>query len=350
MLSTRLNYATDTEPGLRRRRNHDGFTYLDVKGATIPQGDERERVEKLAIPPAWEDVWISPDPDGHIQATGRDARGRKQYIYHVNWRAWREQTKFEHILDFAEVLPRLRRRVAKDLRGRSLTSNLVCAAAVKVLEETLMRVGNDEYANNNNTYGLTTLRHRHLKRKRGKVLFSFVGKHGKPFEAPLADRRVRTILRRLEDLPGQHIFQYVDEAGETHRIRSDELNAYIREATGGDFTAKDFRTWSATVLAALTCAASATETPPTKKAVNDVVRQVALRLGNTPAVCRRSYIHPAVLECYVDGKLALKAAPTTASRGMTAAERQVLRFLRGRLKQARKPLKIRLTESVALAA
>jgi len=221
---------------------------------------------------------------------------------------------------------------------------------VKVLEETLMRVGNDEYANNNHTFGLTTLRHRHLKRRRGLVLFSFVGKHGKPFEAPLADRRVRAILRRLDDLPGQHLFQYVDEAGETRRIRSDELNAYIREATGGDFTAKDFRTWSATVLAALTCAGSVAEGPPTKNAVNDVVRQVALRLGNTPAVCRRSYIHPAVLEAYADGRLTLKSAPTTATRGLTGAERQVLRFLRRRLKQARKPLKVKLTESVRLAA
>lgn len=349
MTVSKLVYAVDTTPGYRRRRQGEGFAYFGLDGGAITGPDE-ERIKALAIPPAWQDVWINPDENGHIQATGRDARNRKQYIYHSDWRTWRDQTKFEHILEFAARLPRLRRRVDRDLRRRSLSSDVVCAAAVRVLEQTLIRVGNDEYASSNQTFGLTTLRHRHLKQQKGKVLFNFIGKHGKPFTAELTDRRVRGILRRLEDLPGQHLLQYVDDAGETRRVRSDEINAYIRDATAGDFTAKDFRTWSATALAAELALAMEGSGERTKKDVIEIVRAVARRLGNTPAVCRKSYIHPEILQAFSDGTLAPAIGASAQIRGLSALESRVLQFLRLRLRNTRKPLKVKLADSIRLAA
>jgi DNA topoisomerase-1 len=237
-----LVYAFDDEPGIERQRRGKGFTFLDQSSRAV-DATARWRIKQLAIPPAWTDVWICPDPKGHIQATGRDAKGRKQYMYHREFRKWREQRKFDRILAFAAMLLRLRQRVAMDLNDRKLTRTLVLATAVRVLERTLMRVGNDEYARQNQTYGLTTLLTDHIEIAGKRVRFSLRGKGGKTFAAEFTDRRVAAVLRRLEGLPGQDLFQFVDEAEEAHRISSDDVTAYIREATGGDFTAKDFRTW-----------------------------------------------------------------------------------------------------------
>ena len=261
---------------------------LDRGGRSV-DARTRRRIAKLAIPLAWTDVWISADPKGHIQATGRDARGRKQYIYHPVWRAWREQSKFTHILDFAQALPKLRERVARDLCDRRLSQTLVVATAIRVLDRTLMRVGNDEYARQNNSYGLTTLMNEHIELAGTRLRFSFRGKHGKTFDAEFADRRVAAVLRRLEGLPGQHLFQYINGSGEPHRITSDDINDYIREATGGDFTAKDFRTWAATVLAVLALLEeSAEEGAEPKPVTHKAIKRVAARLGNTPLFVDRA--------------------------------------------------------------
>jgi DNA topoisomerase-1 len=334
-----LNYAFDDEPGLRRRRAGQGFVYLDRKGRAV-DAKTRARIKRLVIPPAWTEVWICADPQGHIQATGRDARGRKQYIYHAGWRQWREQSKFRHILDFAAVLPKLRERVARDLNARKLGRTLVQAAAVRVLDRTLMRVGNDEYARQNQSYGLTTLLDEHIESAGTRVRFAFRGKHGKPFTAEFADRRVAGIIRRLEGIPGQHLFQFLDAAGAPHRITSDDINAYIRESTGGDFTTKDFRTWAATVLAVVALAGLAIATSETarKKSVATAIRQVAARLGNTPAVCRASYVHPEVVASYMDGSLPVESAlfadpGDDNGAGLLRAERAVLRFLRRRMEE-----------------
>jgi DNA topoisomerase-1 len=334
LLELQIQHSFDDEPGVRRRRTGRGFTYIDRRGRPV-DAETRVRINGLVIPPAWREVWICPTADGHIQATGRDARGRKQYIYHPAWREWREQAKFQHILDFAAALPRLRLRVAKDLYDRKLSRDLVLATAIRVLDRTLMRVGNDEYARNNQSYGLTTLRDEHIESAGARVRFGFRGKHGKLFEAEFSDRRVAAILRRLEGLPGQHIFQFLDEAGRPHRIGSDDINRYIREATGGDFTAKDFRTWAATVLAAieLTRLGAAESDASRKRNVAKAIKVVAGRLGNTPAVCRSSYVHPEVIEGYLDGSLTRAFHPPGEEdeAGVFAAERAVLRFLRGRL-------------------
>lgn len=334
-------HVHDDAPGITRSRSGRGFSYRDPSGVTVTDPGERRRIERLVIPPAWTDVWICPDPKGHIQATGRDARGRKQYIYHADFRRWREEAKFQHILDFAAALPRLREAVARDLADRRLSRRLVLATAVRLLERTLMRIGNDEYAAHNQSYGLTTLQWEHVERDGVRVHFSFRAKHGKTFEASLADRRVAAILRRLEGLPGQHLLQFVDGAGQRHRITSDDVNAYIREATGGDFSAKDFRTWAATVLAvtALLSADRPSSPTATKRTVSQAVKQVAQRLNNTPAVCRSSYIHPEVIEAYSDGTLAALArqlegvAQEDEGPGLVAAERTVLRFLKRRMRR-----------------
>jgi DNA topoisomerase-1 len=360
-----IKYAFDDEPGLRRRRSGNGFVYLDRHGRPVDP-KTRARIGRLVIPPAWTEVWICPDPQGHIQATGRDARGRKQYIYHPDWRAWRELTKFLHILDFAAALPKLRERVARDLSERKLSRSLVLAAAIRVLDRTLMRVGNDEYARHNQSYGLTTLLDEHIEGAGTRVRFAFRGKHGKLFEAEFSDRRVAGVLRRLEGLPGQHLFQFVDEAGEAHRVTSDDINAYIREATGGDFTAKDFRTWAATVLAVteLSQLEPATSETAKKRSLAKAIKQVAARLGNTPAVCRSSYIHPEIPASYLDGTLPVQAVlleePAGGNGiGLTTNERAVLRFLRRRVKQKEQQseepfptptLRESLTGSVAMQA
>jgi DNA topoisomerase-1 len=332
-----ITWAFDGEPGLRRRRCGKGFAYFD---SDKPVDDRtRQRIKALAIPPAWEDVWICPDPRGHIQATGRDLKGRKQYIYHSEFRQWREQQKFERILDFAEVLPKLRGKVAEDLNARALSRTLILATAVRVLERTLMRIGNDEYAKQNQSYGLTTLLTDHIETGGRQVRFSFRAKSGKIFNAELADRRVAAILRRLEGLPGQYLFQYLNGEEGPQRITSDDVNRYIREATQGDFSAKDFRTWAATVLAvsSLLQLEPASSPTATKKNISQAIKKVAQRLGNTPTVCRASYVHPEVLESYRDGSLASLASKLDDEEpeepALSTNEKQVLRFLRRRMAQ-----------------
>jgi DNA topoisomerase I len=337
-----LRYSTDARPGWARRRAGRGFTYKDAAGATIVDPEARRRIAALAIPPAWTDVWICPWPNGHLQATGRDARGRKQYRYHPRWREHRGAENFERMIAFAAALPRIRRHVRRDLASRGLTRAKVLAAVVELLERTLIRVGNEEYARLNRSFGLTTLRGRHARVAGHSVRFRFRGKSGAMHEVGLRDRRLASIIRRCQDLPGQDLFAYVDEDGEVRDIRSDDVNDYLREASGGDFTAKDFRTWAGTVLAyrALRALQPEDHGPAARRNVVQAMKETAARLGNTPAVARGSYVHPAVLETYLDGGLrgALvdaaeeqEAPPAGADR---AEERAVVRLLRQRARQA----------------
>jgi DNA topoisomerase-1 len=300
-----LRYSTDSRPGIARRRRGHGFEYVDRDGATIRDPDALGRVRALAVPPAWTDVWICPDARGHLQATGRDARGRKQYRYHAAWRSIRDETKFERLALFGRRLPRIRRRVDRDLGRRGLPEERVLALVVALLERTLVRVGNEEYARENRSFGLTTLRDRHARIDASKVRFRFRSKHGKLVDVGLRDRRLARLVRRCQELPGQELFAYLDEDGEARTIDSDAVNRYIAAAGGGPFTAKDFRTWAGTVLAfrALCAAAPAAGIADGRRQVADAVRIVAGQLGNTPAVCRKSYIHPAVVDAYLEGTI-----------------------------------------------
>jgi DNA topoisomerase-1 len=300
-----LRYATDSRPGFARVRAGRGFSYRDAAGRTIRDPEVRARIAALAIPPAWTDVWICPWPNGHIQATGRDARGRKQYRYHASWRHRRGADKFDRMIEFARALPRLRRRCDRDLRRRGLPREKVLAAVVRLLELTLIRVGNDEYARLNRSFGLTTLRDRHASVHGSRIRFRFRSKSGAIHESGLRDRRLAAIVRRCQELPGQELFQYLDADGGVHDVRSDDVNAYLREATGGDFTAKDVRTWAGSVLAfrALRAQVPADRLPAARRNLVAAIRAASERLGNTPAVARGSYVHPGVAEAYLDGGL-----------------------------------------------
>jgi DNA topoisomerase-1 len=304
--SSGLRYATDARPGFTRHRHGRGFTYRHMDGSTIRDRTIRRRIAALAIPPAWTGVWICPWPNGHLQASGRDARGRKQYRYHVDWTARRDADKFERMLAFARALPRIRARCETDLARRGLPREKVLATVVRLLELTLIRVGNDEYARTNRSFGLTTLLDRHARVDGSRVRFRFRGKSGETHEVGLRDRRLTAIIRRCQELPGQELFQYVDEDGEIRDIDSDDVNDYLRDASGGPFTAKDFRTWAGTVLAyrALRALQPAGVGGASRRSVVEAVRQTARRLGNTPAVARGSYIHPALLQAYTDGRIA----------------------------------------------
>ncbi len=299
-----LRYATDARPGTTRRGSGRGFSYRDAAGATIRDRAGVERIRALAIPPAWTDVWICPWPNGHLQATGRDARGRKQYRYHPRWQARRGSDKFERMVEFAQALPAIRDRCEADLRRPGLPREKVLAVVVRLLERTLIRVGNDEYARDNRSFGLTTLKNRHARIDGGHVRFRFRGKSGKTHEVGLQDRRLARVIRRCQELPGQELFQYVDDDGEVRDVASDDVNDYLRQA-GGPFSAKDFRTWAGTVLAyrALRALQPSGDEADARRAVIEAVRITADRLGNTPAVARGSYVHPAVLEAYMDGSL-----------------------------------------------
>ena len=300
-----LRYTSDDRPGFRRRRAGRGFTYLDTEGRAITDERELRRIRRLAIPPAWTEVWVSPDPRDHIQATGRDARRRKQYRYHERWRELRDETKYERMLDFAKALPRIRRRVARDMARPQLTRERVLATIVRLLETSLIRVGNDEYARHNSSYGLTTLREKHVRVVGSRVTFRFRGKSGKEHDVDVRDPRVARVIRRLQELPGQELFRYVDEDGEARTLDSADVNAYLREVSGDDITAKDFRTWAGTVQATreLHAIGIAESARAAKRNITQAVKAVAARLGNTPAVCRRCYIHPAVVQAYLDGKI-----------------------------------------------
>ena len=319
-----LTYVSDLDPGIRRRKAGLRFNYKDARGQAVTDEATLDRIRKLAIPPAWTDVWIAPTPRGHIQATGRDVKGRKQYRYHDKWRAQRDGGKFDRLIAFGRALPRLRARVDGDLALRGLPREKVLAAVLRVMEMTLIRVGNEEYAKTNKSFGLTTLRDRHAKIGAERAVFEFRGKSGKMHQTSFRDRRLARVVKACQDLPGQRLFQYLDDEGERRAVESADVNAYLRETMGEDFSAKDFRTWAGTVAAAraLVTLPACAEEGGAKRNINTCVKAVAGVLGNTPAVCRSAYIHPVVLEAYQAGELPLKA--TGDGR---AFELSVLRFL-----------------------
>lgn len=300
-----LKYVSDDDPGIRRVGSKASFSYISPRGGRVRDAKSLSRIKSLVIPPAWKQVWICADPNGHIQAVGRDARGRKQYRYHPKWRSARDDSKFARVIAFARALPRIRRTVKRDLAKRGLPRRKVLAAVIAVTEKTLIRLGNNEYANHNHSYGLTTLRNRHAIISSGCVRFEFRGKSGVEHEIDLEDPRLAKIIRECRDLPGEDLFQYLDEKGHVCDVTSNDVNAYLRQISGGDFTAKDFRTWAGTVLTAEALKQLGTfETKKAAKAnVIRAVESVAKRLGNTRAVCRRCYIHPAIIHSYLDGQL-----------------------------------------------
>lgn len=334
-----LRYVTDEKRGYTRERRGKKFVYFDTEGNEIRDEARILRLNRLAIPPAYTNVWICPSPNGHIQATGRDNRGRKQYRYHDRWREVRDENKYEKMLVFAETLPKIRRRLRKDLKRRGLPRQKVLATVVQLLERTFIRVGNESYAKENNSFGLTTMRNRHVRVSGAKLRFRFRGKSGKEHDIDLQDGRVARIIKTLQDLPGQEVFQYFDEAGERHRITSEDVNEYLREITGEDFTAKDFRTWAGTVLAVIALSAQEPfeNKSQAKKNVKSAIGAVASILGNTPAICRKCYVHPTVFETYLDGKLVEALRPRTkqllkdAIGDMRSEEVAVLKFLQKRL-------------------
>ncbi len=340
--AARLRYVSDRTPGLRRVRSGSGFSYRHPDGSTVTDEETLARIRKLAIPPAYEDVWICRIPNGHLQAVGRDARGRKQYRYHPRWREVRDTAKFHKMLSFGRLLPQIRRQVDHDLSRRGLPREKVLAAVVRLLETTLMRVGNEEYARTNHSYGLTTLRNRHVKVEGGsRIRFDFRGKHGTEHHIDLRSKRLASIVRRCQELPGQELFHYLDESGAPREIASEDVNDYLHAITGEDVTAKDFRTWAATNLAALALReqdASGSQRA-TKRVMLRAVEAVARLLGNTPAICRKCYIHPAIFDGYLDGSLGSALQPVASVRAagpheLKAEEVAVLEFLDRRLRRA----------------
>jgi DNA topoisomerase-1 len=330
-----LRYVSDEGPGYTRKPRGKHFEYFDTEGKPIRDEQRLLRIKRLAIPPAWADVWICPSANGHIQATGRDARGRKQYRYHERWREVRDENKFERLAQFAKALPDMRRRVAQDLKLTGLPRRKVLATIVRLLERTFIRIGNEEYARENKSFGLTTLKNRHVKVKGARARFQFRGKSGRQHEVDVTDIRMAKVIAKCQDLPGQDLFQYVDEDGEVQDVTSQDVNDYLREIAGGEFTAKDFRTWGGTVLTAI--ALSRQETFQTKKQAKSNIKTaicaVAELLGNTPAVCRKCYVHPVIVEAYLNRiQIAgLNGAGTTLKLpDLRAAERAVLKFLHAR--------------------
>jgi DNA topoisomerase I len=334
-----LRYVSDQAPGIRRKRVTGGFEYIGLDGKPIESEDELRRIKSLAVPPAYEDVWICPVPNGHLQATGRDARGRKQYRYHKRWREVRDESKFDRMLAFAKALPEMRRRVDEDLARPGLPREKVLATIVRLLELTLVRVGNDEYAKTNKSYGLTTLLERHVRVDGSTVRFRFRGKSGRTHDVDVRDRRLANIVRKLVEIPGQDLFEYIDDEGQAHAVRSQDVNDYLREISGGDFSAKDFRTLAATVLCAATLADF--EASKTQKEARDnvaaVVSAVAERLGNTPTVCKKAYIHPLLIDEYLSaGVLRLLRAhvkDTNLRSGLHEDELRVIRTIERLLKR-----------------
>ncbi len=347
-----LRYTSDEMPGIRRKKTGGRFSYYRANGGMVRDAATLARIRRLAIPPAWTDVWISADPRGHLQATGRDAKERKQYRYHLDFRASRDAAKYEHLLSFAAALPRIRAAVEADMALPGLPRRKVLATIVRLLETTMIRVGNDDYARANGSYGLTTLRDPHVKVQGPQLLFDFKGKGGKPWRLKLTDRRVARIVKACQDLPGQHLFQYLDENGERARVTSADVNAYLLEAGGRTVTAKDFRTWGGTVLAAIVLREyeSPASVTQAKRDVRDAIKRVSQTLGNTPTICRQCYVHPEIVEAYMAGGFAL-----TVRRGreraesLRAEERAVMAFLKRRLspRAKRKP---RASVQVTIAA
>jgi DNA topoisomerase-1 len=335
-----LTYVSDTEPGLRRRRAGKGFAYRDDGGALVTDKRTLKRIRALAIPPAWTDVWICPQSSGHIQATGRDARGRKQYRYHAKFREQRESAKYEHLAEFAATLPKIRATVAEHMALRGLPREKVLATIVHLLETTLIRVGNADYARRNKSYGLTTLRETHVEVAGTELRFRFTGKSGKTWRLSVRNRRVAKVVRACQELPGQQLFQYLDDEGQPRAVSSSDVNTYLHEITGRDITAKDFRTWGGTVLAAVELK-EAGEVDATKvlakRKVKEAIERVAAKLGNTVTICRKCYVHPEVLNAYLSGELVddlgrrIQAARRRERADMGPEEEAVLAFLQARL-------------------
>ena len=337
--SAGLRYVSDARPGKRRAKVEKGFTYTRADGSRLSESDVLKRIRVLAIPPAWTDVWICPFAEGHIQATGRDAKGRKQYRYHARFREVRESTKYEHVVAFADALSSIREKVRQHMALRGLPREKILATVVHLLESTLIRVGNDDYAKQNNSYGLTTLKNRHVTVEGNEVRFRFTGKSGKQWSLQVRDRRIAKIIKACQELPGQELIQYVDEEGTCRDVTSTDVNDYLREITGKDITAKDFRTWAGTVLAAMALneIESFDSAAQAKRNLRAAIEKVSARLGNTPTICRKCYIHPEVLNSYMDGNLVLELKSKAESElrsgveSLKPEEAAVLALLRGRL-------------------
>lgn len=327
-----LHRVTDTVPGLARRRIGKAFVYLDPRGRRVRAPAVLNRVKALAIPPAWSEVWICADAKGHLQATGRDARGRKQYRYHPKFREARESAKYEHLFDFARALPDIRTAVTRDMAAPGLSRDKVIATVVYLLEATMIRVGNADYARQNKSYGLTTMRDPHVAVKGPELTFDFTGKSGRAWRITLKDKRIARIVKACRDLPGQHLFQYLGEDGKRQRVSSADVNDYLRRVSGREVTAKDFRTWTGTLMAALTLAdqPAATSETAAKRIIRAAVAEVADRLGNTIAICRKCYVHPAVIDAYMAGTLAKRFGRKGRARkdGLEPEEAALLRLLK----------------------
>ncbi|MCU7496910.1 MAG: DNA topoisomerase IB [Ignavibacteria bacterium] len=335
-----LRYVSDTEPGFSRRIQGKGFAYLDKNGNKLTDPKHINRIEALVIPPAWTDVWICPYSGGHIQATGRDQKGRKQYIYHPGWEDIRNTNKFNLMIRFGETLPLIRARVDEDLRRHGLPREKVMAILVRLLEETLIRIGNSEYAKQNDSYGLTTLRNKHMEVEGSKVRFIFKGKSGKQWEVDIENKRLAKLIRQCQELPGQQLFQYLDEQGSRQSVESADVNNYLKEIIGQDFTAKDFRTWGGTVRAAreLYSLGPAEAEKDKQKNIVQAIKKVSGALNNTPSVCRKYYIHPEVITAYMDDSLFEKMEMASKSAdssgfGLNAEETAVLNILKEGLLQ-----------------
>ena len=337
-----LRYVSDTVPGIRRRRCGKGFRYIDPEGKTVRDKETLARIRSLVIPPAWTGVWICPNPKGHLQVTGRDARGRKQSRYHPRWREVRDETKYERMMIFGAALPSIRERVEHDLSLPGLPREKVLATIVRLMELTLIRVGNEEYARHNKSYGLTTMRDKHVEIDGATVTFKFQGKSGVKHTVDITDRRIARIVQRCEEIPGYELFQYVEKDGTHRSVDSADVNDYLREISNQEFTAKDFRTWAGTVLVCMTLRefesfASETEA---KRNIVQAIKRVAARLGNTPSVCRKCYVHPAVLDFYMNGtmlevvKWPARQEDADSAETLRQEEEALLRLLQRKLEQA----------------
>jgi DNA topoisomerase-1 len=339
-----LRYVSDDQPGYTRKAKGDDFEYFDMDGKPIRDEQRLLRIKRIGVPPAYTDVWICPSANGHIQATGRDARRRKQYRYHERWREIRDENKYEKMAAFGEALPKIRRRVQRDLKLPGLQRDKVLATIVQLLERTFIRVGNDEYARENKSFGLTTMKDRHVDVKGSNMRFRFRGKSGIKHDVDVTDRHIAKIISKLQDLPGQELFQYVDEEGEVRDITSQDVNDYLREITGEDFTAKDFRTWAGTVMAAIALnAVGEFETKKQAKTnIKNAISAVSAVLRNTPAICRKCYVHPAVFESYLSGnaieglKLRTAEAIENEDVDLRTSEKAILTFLQERLEKKSK--------------
>ena len=322
-----LHYVDDTQPGITRKKLRGKFCYFDADGQRITAPDEIKRINALAVPPAYTDVWICADLRGHLQATGRDARGRKQYRYHARWREVRDADKYSRLREFGLALPKLRKKLEALLEAPGFSRDKVMATVITLLDATLIRVGNTQYAKENRSYGLTTLRDRHVEVNGSAIRFQFRGKSGVEHQITVKDRRLARVVKRCQDIPGQNLFQYLDENGERHTVSSSDVNAYLQELTGADFTAKDYRTWAGSALA-LSVLRKLHWEPESdaKRHVVEMVKSVASQLGNTPAVCRKCYIHPAVLDGFLMGSLA-RLPPARTRKGLKAEEVALAMFL-----------------------